>query len=395
MDARIPASTLGLVQSLQNSAVFQRIAGRDGNAGDLSALDLSKSYDESDDIQALCGELRANGYDVSEQGLIQAIEILTQDEAINLEKGTYQAFDFKTGDVAAVSFPPGPQQSTGGREEQYALSAVRRQINDPALRDDRKETVTDYAYTPFPQTRQAEPVAYIHDRKKVEPGLDPTPYINDDHDETVDAALAARERLIKVYGMPPQVCGELGMVAALKGKIPPDQMADFIETFMTANYAHAGNIAFTPADGDYRSGLIGQGKTVDVLPDGRGLIDCGEYARIAGILLRTLAGADSPEHFIKEVSGPGHAMAFIKVGEQGYLVDNNSVRPLTLSADELQSITDAEYHPNYWGTPVAQGVHGELPAPLFREVETAFSAHHAETYFTSDFAARWGAMENY
>lgn len=361
---------------LQSNEHFKRIAAQDGQAGDLSTLDLAKANPE--DIEGLLKDFKKNGYDLDEQGVVRLIQQLADVSLADASK--YKSYDFASGSVNEVDF------STEQKVDEWELSQVQRTV---AQSDDRVQHLYQPPVTlsPFDDESPQNSIKDYSDDGV--PGN-----IKSDFSESAPDALAARERLRTDYGFHLRAGASLAEVARIKDTIPTEKIPAFMEDFMTAFYAHAGGVTWDSKVFDQsgaESLLFGNPPPLEQIPDGRSLIDCEAYASIAGVLLNKLvASADQPgnQNYSLQFMIPKHQLAVMRMGEDVYIIDNNHVRPIKMSEEEktlLQSKYDQQFS-SWTGGALGYSkkpLSGELDRQAFPSIDSYVDGHHYMTALTS------------
>ena len=124
----------GLSSSVQSQ--LQKIAAKDGQSGNLSALDLKRA--SADDLRSLMAKMQENGIDENEAELMALIRELAQEKNISsgqvqfkdgvaMTRGQVKSYDFESGQVNSVDFEMQMQDIRGTDTK---LSAVRSQFQE-------------------------------------------------------------------------------------------------------------------------------------------------------------------------------------------------------------------------------------------------------------------------
>ena len=71
------------------------------------------------------------------------------------------------------------------------------------------------------------------------------------------------------------------------------------------------------------------------LPDGRCIIDCQGFAALSTSLFEMMYPKQDANHFCIPLDCPNHEMALMKIDDQVFVVDNDSITPLEVSKEEI------------------------------------------------------------
>lgn len=329
---------------------LETIAKRDGNSNNLSALDLAKT--SKNEIKEIIQELKKDGYNTSEQELVDVLYKLTSSDSIDLSNKTAKAYSMTGNAISNVSLPDldikpdefikdpmGATDKIINKSLISAYSSTRKDlregiINSKTLNKSDNEIMGDYI------TFTKNSVNYD--------------YINQDW--RINAAMNAKEKLENTYNFKPSNPYDLKEIKNFAKNISPEKVPDFIQTYLTANYEHCGKnteyLSLLSNKETSKSVFFGNPPKLEQIPDGRRLLDCEGFAMVGNILFDTLVNDKNSYYMPLQASGKsykevnngkktvkkgenvGHEVGFMKIKDKFYMVDNNTVNEVKLNDKE-------------------------------------------------------------
>lgn len=317
--------------SVTSQAFLTHISSKDGDINNLSQADLLGASKE--ELKGFVQSLKQEGYDLNEQKLVETILRLTKDN-IDFGKNQMKAVNLSTGALSMVSFveDKAPEVVTNRGEVRKAVLAKSQLQEGSGIASFLVSNEMDASYF--------------------------------QSDWRINNALKARETLEKSYNFKPSNPFDLDAVKAFaKDNLSPSKVPGFINNYMAAYFEHPGkNTEWTAAteDEDFAEYLLFSNPSpLDTLPDGRRIIDCQGYCKVARLLFdAALPGKDHKRVFMlpifakgvqksEEVANPlkkkgkagenvAHELSFMRVGDDFYMQDNDQINKVTLTDQEVQ-----------------------------------------------------------
>lgn len=305
-------------QPVQN--LLKDLMGTDGQAGDLSQLDLSQVKPQM--ISTLMQHLNTEGYTSAEHKLVQLLQDLTRFSPV----GSNTAYQFKKGVPHMVS------------DSQRITS----ELNTP-------EKVADHQKNNQAIKNILADSQYIEKGKINLPVLEwltPTEndQIKDEFKSSTWSSNAAKTRLLDNYGFAPEDAHKLDKIKGVKSQLKtPQQVAEFISDYMTAHYEHSGSTSWSgmihlaEKFGQSDPLFFGEHQVLDTLPDGRRLMDCEGFTKLSQTLLNHLAPQGTET---MPVQMPGHIFTVAKMQGEVYVFNNDSSQKLDFKESHTSAFSD-------------------------------------------------------
>ncbi len=297
----------------------------DGNAANLSSLDLAKASPHA--VKTLLQTLKQAGNPPHAQRLVQIMTQLSRPEALNIFGNS--SFAFEKGQqprpYMTHSFEPLKLPKADLEAFQANLKQIEKTLSDPDLIE-----------------RGGWNLEVEGQKLRIlEPSKNTLKDLN--LSEGARKAEGARQELRSKYGFEPANPHDFNAIKAIKAKLKtPEDQVNFIGLYLRAHYEHPGKGSSWSALAHLSERLgmsekvfFGSPPPLDRLPDGRALIDCEGFTKLSQILLDTLA----PGNLSLPIRQPGHVFNLAKVGERVYAFNNQQVQVVEMSPAEVQKFS--------------------------------------------------------
>ncbi|MEQ1568264.1 MAG: hypothetical protein ABMA64_21675 [Myxococcota bacterium] len=163
-------------------------------------------------------------------------------------------------------------------------------------------------------------------------------------EDTLPAALEARDRLIYRHAFDVDD-RTLGPIRAQRHLLDPGEVDPFVDDYLTAFYVNGARqtgLRYAPSvKADPVGAFFRDPPACDLLPDGRGIIDCKGFAMVSEVLYDCLLGAsDGPQteqHTWKfAIAGATAHQLLLRWSDDGAtVVDDDELRTVALEPDDL------------------------------------------------------------